>query len=110
MREALMLNLKTVYARLWVRLKGGFREPEWIVADLIIPVLTLSAYVYMYKMLNAPAQFSGFVIIGGTMIAFWSNVLWNMAAQFYWEKETGTLEAYFVAPISRMAILLGMAL
>lgn len=44
------------------------------------------------------------------MIAFWSNVLWNMSAQFYWEKETGTLEAYFVAPVSRMAILLGMAL
>ena len=61
-------------------------------------------------MLNAPQEFAGYVIIGGTMIAFWVNVLWNMSAQFYWEKETGTLEAYFVAPISRMAILLGMAL
>jgi ABC-2 type transport system permease protein len=77
---------------------------------MIIPILTLSAYIYMYKMVNAPPEYSGFVIIGGTMIAFWSNVLWNMSAQFYWEKETGTLEAYFVAPVSRMAILLGMAL
>jgi ABC-2 type transport system permease protein len=77
---------------------------------MTIPILTLSAYIYMYKMVNAPPEYSGFVIIGGTMIAFWSNVLWNMSAQFYWEKETGTLEAYFVAPVSRMAILLGMAL
>jgi len=99
-----------VYARLWVRIKGSNREPEWVIAEMIIPVLTLAAYIYMYKMVNAPAQFSGFVIIGGTMIAFWSNVLWNMSSQFYWEKETGTLEAYFVAPVSRMAILLGMAL
>lgn len=75
-----------------------------------MPILSLSAYVYLYKMLNAPAEFAGFVVIGGTMIAFWSNVLWNMSSQFYWEKETGTLQMYLVAPISRMAVLLGMAL
>lgn len=110
MREQLIRNLKVIYARLWVRVKGGNREPEWLIAELIIPMLTLSAYVYLYKMLNAPAEFASFVIIGGTMVAFWSNVLWNMSAQFYWEKETGSLEVYLVAPISRMAILLGMAL
>jgi ABC-2 type transport system permease protein len=109
-REELIRNLRAAYARLWVRIKGGNREPEWIIAELIIPVLTLSAYVYLYQMLNAPPEYVGFVVVGGTLIAFWVNVLWNMSAQFYWEKETGTLEAYFVAPISRMAILLGMAL
>ncbi|MGA9387421.1 MAG: ABC transporter permease [Candidatus Bathyarchaeia archaeon] len=108
--DELVRNLRVAYARLWVRIKGSNQEPEWIAADLLIPILSLSAYVYLYKMLNAPAQYSGFVIIGGTMIAFWVNVLWNMSSQFYWEKETGTLEMYLVAPISRMAILLGMAL
>lgn len=103
-------NLRVAYARLWIRVIGETREPLWVVADMVIPILTLSAYIYLYKMLNAPVEFAGFVVIGGTMIAFWINVLWNMSAQFYWEKETGTLEAYFVAPISRMAILLGMAL
>jgi ABC-2 type transport system permease protein len=109
-REQIVRDLKVAYARLWVRLKGSNREPEWVVAEMVIPVITLSAYVYMYKMLGAPSQFTSFVVVGGTMIAFWVNVLWNMSAQFYWEKETGTLELYFVAPISRMAILLGMAL
>jgi ABC-2 type transport system permease protein len=109
-REQLVRDLRVAYARLWVRIKGGNREPEWLVAEMIIPVITLSAYVYMYKALGAPSQFTSFVIIGGTMIAFWVNVLWNMSTQFYWEKETGNLEIYLVAPISRMAILLGMAL
>ncbi len=109
-REQIVHNLRAAYARLWVRIKGGNREPEWIAAELVIPILTLSAYIYLYRMLKAPPEYAGFVVIGGTMIAFWVNVLWNMSAQFYWEKETGTLEAYFVAPISRMAILLGMAL
>lgn len=109
MLEEMALNLRAAYARLWVRVKGSNREPQWVIAELIIPILTLSAYVYMYRMLGAQ-QYAGFVIIGGTMIAFWSNVLWNMSAQFYWEKETGNLEIYFVAPVSRMAILLGMAL
>jgi ABC-2 type transport system permease protein len=109
-REQLIRDLRVAYARFWVRFKGGNREPEWLVAEMIIPVITLSAYIYMYKALNAPPQFTSFVVIGGTMIAFWVNVLWNMSAQFYWEKETGNLEIYLVAPISRMAILLGMAL
>jgi ABC-2 type transport system permease protein len=109
-REQLVRNLRAAYARLWVRIKGANREPEWVAAELVIPILTLSAYIYLYRMLDAPPKYAGFVVIGGTMIAFWVNVLWNMSAQFYWEKETGTLEAYFVAPISRMAILLGMAL
>ena len=77
---------------------------------MVIPVITLSAYIFLYRMVQAPPEYSGFVIIGGTMMAFWSNVLWNMSAQFYWEKEVGNLEVYLVAPISRMAILLGMAI
>jgi ABC-2 type transport system permease protein len=44
------------------------------------------------------------------MTAYWLNVLWSMAAQFYWEKEMGNLELYMMAPISRMSILAGMAL
>jgi ABC-2 type transport system permease protein len=109
-REYLLHNLRAVYARLWVRIKGGNREPQWLIAEMVIPVITLSAYIYLYKMVNAPPEYAGFVIVGGTMMAFWANVLWNMSAQFYWEKETGNLEVYFVAPISRMAILLGMAI
>jgi ABC-2 type transport system permease protein len=103
-------NCKVVYARAYVRLKGLVREPHWSVAEVIIPLVSISAYMYMYQVLKAPNEYLGFVIIGGAMLAFWSNVLWGMSSQFYWEKETGMLELYMVAPISRMAVLIGMAL
>jgi len=106
----LELNLRAAYARAWVRIVGGNREPMWIAFEVILPILTLSAYVFVYRVLNAPPEFTGFVVLGGMMLAFWLNVLWNMAAQLYWEKETGNLTHFLIAPISRMAILLGMAL
>lgn len=49
------------------------------------------------------------VVLGGTMVAFWLNVLWSMASQLYWEKEIGNLQLYMMAPMSRMALLGGMA-
>ena len=49
------------------------------------------------------------VVLGGTMVAFWLNVLWSMASQLYWEKEIGNLQIYMMAPMSRMALLAGMA-
>ena len=44
------------------------------------------------------------------MTAFWLNVVWMMAAQFYWEKDQGNLELYFTAPMHLMSILAGMAI
>lgn len=103
-------NLRTIVARTYVRIVGSGREPSWILWDTVLPMLTLSTYIYVYKVMNAPPEFTGFVIVGGAMIAFWLNVLWNMAAQLYWEKETGNLEPFLMAPISRMAMLMGMAI
>ncbi len=113
MRESLLRNLRVIYARTYVRVRGELREVRWIFADMTIPLLGVSTYALMYKAL-LPGQFVnqyvGFVIVGGAMLAFWVNVLWNMSAQFYWEKEVGNLDMYLVAPISRMAVLAGMAL
>jgi len=50
------------------------------------------------------------VVVGGAMTAFWMNVLWSMSSQLYWEKETGNLALYIMAPNSMMAVLLGMAI
>lgn len=108
--DDIILNLRAVYARAYVRIKGLIREPHWSIAEVTIPLLSLSAYVYMYAMLDAPQEYMAFVIVGGAMLAFWSNVLWGISAQLYWEKETGMLQHYMLAPASRMAILVGMAI
>src|SRR5262249_20946639 len=57
----------------------------------------------------APSDYVGFAVIGGVMTAFWFNVMWSMSAQMYWEKDSGNLALYIIAPNSLMAILLGMA-
>lgn len=89
---------------------GAIREPSWTFFDVLLPLLGIAAYIYYYRALGADPSFEGFVVLGGAMTAFWLNVLWGMAAQFYWEKETGNLQLFMATPMSRMALLAGMAL
>src|SRR6266699_5340534 len=109
-REELLINLRAAYARMWVRLRGSNRDPMALVAEIGLPILTIGAYVILYRAIGLPATAGAAVIIGGAMIAFWTNVLWNMSSQWFWEREQGNLEMYLVAPVSRMSILLGMAM
>lgn len=104
------LFIQTVIARAYPRLIGQQREKSWMFFDIVLPLLSVSAYVFIYRAINAPEDYIGFVIIGGAMTAFWMNVLWSMSSQLYWEKEQGNLALYILAPNSMMAILLGMAL
>ena len=95
---------------MWVRLKGNNREITGVLVEIGLPILTIGAYVILYNTIGLSPKAGTAVIIGGAMIAFWTNVLWNMGSQWYWEREQGNLEMYLVAPVSRMSILLGMAL
>ncbi len=101
---------RTVIGRAYPRIIGAQREKSWVFFEIFLPLLQVTAYVYIYRAIQAPPEFVGFVVLGGAMSAYWLNVLWSMASQLYWEKETGNLELYIVAPTSRVAILLGMAL
>jgi len=103
------LFLKTVVARAYPRVVGQQRERSWIFFDVFLSILAVSAYVFVYRAIGAPEEYVGFVVVGGAMTAFWLNVLWSMSSQLYWEKESGNLVLYIMAPNSMMAILLGMA-
>ena len=65
--------------------------------------------MFVYRALQAPPEYIGFVVLGGAMTAFWLNVIWMMASQLWWEKSQGNLELYFAAPMSIMSVLFGMA-
>lgn len=104
------LFIRTVFARAYPRVVGMQREPTWIFFETLLPFLGTVGYVYVYRAMQAPEDYIGFVIIGGAMTAFWLNVMWMMASQLYWEKENGNLPLYIIAPNSLMAVLLGMAL
>ena len=96
-------------ARAYPRIAGLLREHLWMFFDVLIPLLSTVGFVYFYKSLGAPPQYVGFVVLGGASASFWLNVLWSMATQLFWEKESGNLAMYIMAPTTRIAVLMGMA-
>ena len=103
-------NLRAVIGRAYPRVIGLSREPSWLFFEIFLPFLAVSAFVFVYRALDAPEEFIGFVVLGGAMTAFWLSVVWTMAAQFFWEKDQGNLELYFTAPMHLMSVLAGMAI
>lgn len=108
-RTGWRLFLMCVVGRAYPRLIGAQREKSWMFFEILMPMLAVAAYVWVYRAMKAPEEFVGFAVLGGAMTAFWANVLWAMSSQLYWEKETGNLALYIMAPASLMALLLGMA-
>ncbi len=109
-RRIIAMNLRTILGRAYPRVIGLTREPSWIFFEILLPFLAVSAFVFVYRALDAPEEYVGFVVLGGALTAFWLNVVWMMAAQFYWEKDQGNLELYFTAPMHLMSVLAGMAI
>jgi ABC-2 type transport system permease protein len=85
------------------------REPVWLFFEVFIPMLNVAAFVYLYRALNAPEVFVGFLILGVVSTAYWLNVVWTMGTQLHWEKKEGTLQLYVMAPSSLIAVLIGMS-
>lgn len=104
------LFVQAIIGRASPRVIGLRREKSWLIFDTFLPLLSVAAYVFVYRAIGAPEEYVGFVIVGGAMTAFWMNILWSMSSQLYWEKETGNLALYIMAPTNMMAILLGMAI
>ena len=109
-RQVVLTNLRAVVGRAYPRVTGLFREKTWVFFEILLPFLSTSAFVFVYRALEAPPEYIGFVVLGGAMTAFWLNVIWMMAQQLCWEKSQGNLELYFAAPMHIMAVLFGMAL
>ncbi len=109
-RTGWRLFLMTAWGRAYPRVIGQQRDRSWVFFDVFLALMGVAAYVFVYRAIGAPKEYVGFVIVGGAMIAFWTNVLWGMSSQLYWEKETGNLALYIIAPGPLMAMLLGMAL
>jgi ABC-2 type transport system permease protein len=108
-RQQLMTDLRAVGGRAYPRVTGLFREKSWIAFEILLPFLATSAFVFVYRALQAPPEYIGFVVLGGAMTAFWLNVIWMMASQLWWEKSQGNLELYVAAPMSILSVLFGMA-
>jgi ABC-2 type transport system permease protein len=109
-RRELDLGIRTALARSYPRIIAANREPSWIVFEVLMPLFSMSALVLVYKALHAPPQYTGFVIVGAAMTAFWTNVVWSMAMQLNWDKGGGNLELWMMAPANTVWVIVGMAL
>ena len=107
--SALRIFLKTIAARGYPRFVASFRNKTWLITETLLPLIGTIAMIYVYRALHAPARYLGFVVLGGVLLAFWQNVIWAMATQFFWDRGAGNLELFAMAPTSLAAILLGMA-
>ena len=104
------LFVAAVGARTYPRVAWLFRSNSWMIQETVLPVLAVSAFAYAYQAMEAPAAYTGFLVLGAAMTTFWMNVLWGMGAQLYWERDSGNLELYVMSPAPMTAILTGMAL
>jgi len=104
-----MMNLRGMWARAYVRIVGVNRELSWLLFELLFPLFPICSFCFVYKSMNAPDDYLGFVILGGATVAIWMNVIWGMAAQFFWERESGNLTLYMLCPLNTMSVLIGMA-
>lgn len=108
--STLRLFLLATLARTYPRVAWLFRSRTWLVQETLLPVLTVASFAFVYRWMQAPPEFVGFVILGAAMTTFWMNVLWSMGAHLYWERDTGNLELFIMSPAPMMGILAGMAL
>lgn len=108
--SALRIFLKTIVARSYPRLVAANRNRTWVITETLLPLIGTIAMIYVYRALHAPSRYLGFVVLGGVLLAFWQNVIWAMATQFFWDRSSGNLELFAMAPTSLAAVLLGMAL
>ena len=110
MKRTIVRGWRTMRGRAYPRVIGANREPSWVVYEILLPLLSTAGFIFVYRALGAPEQFTSFVVLGGAMSAFWLNVMWSMASQLFWERDCGNLELYMIAPTHPMWILLGMAI
>ena len=54
-RRIMANNLHSVVGRAFPRVVGLTREPSWILFEMLLPFLTTSAFVFVYRALDAPA-------------------------------------------------------
>jgi len=108
--SALRIFLKTIVARGYPRFVSTHRNRAWVFTETLLPLIGTIAMIYVYRALHAPARYLGFVVLGGVLLAFWQNVVYSMATQFFWDRGAGNLELFAMAPTSLAAILLGMAI
>ena len=98
-----------IAGRAYPRVRGLAREKSWLFFEILLPFLTTSAFVFVYRALQAPQEYIGLRGPRRRDDRVLAERHVDDGRQLYWEKNQGNLELYFAAPMNVMAVLFGMA-
>ncbi|MFW9981491.1 MAG: ABC transporter permease [Candidatus Thorarchaeota archaeon] len=102
-------------------IKIAFRYPANFLIWGFLPILWFAPYILMANALTGTSSsvhftelsgfndFISFSVIGWFVYMYLDNSIWAIGNNFRWEQFSGTLEPLFIAPVSRISILLGAA-
>ena len=105
-RQTAETNLRALGGRAYPRVSGLTREPSWLLFEMVLPFLTTSAFVLVYRALQAPAGVRRLRGPRRRHDRLLAQRHLDDGGQLYWEKGQGNLELYFTAPMDLMAVLL----
>ena len=105
-----------------MRLLNVARYPGQILMDIVIPIVFAAMPVLLgratagdqaaaiFEANTGTTNYVGFMIIGSSAFSMVSYAFWHIAYWIRWEMETGTLEALYLSPTSRLWIAAGTSL
>ena len=56
-RQSILTNLRAIRGRAYPRYTGLFREKSWVFFEILLPFLSTSAFVFVYRALHAPEAY-----------------------------------------------------
>jgi len=100
------------------------RYPGWRLLDIIMPTFIAAMPILLgqavgggaaqaaanFQQNTGTANYVAYLLIGSNVFMMVSGTMWNVGYWLRREQETGTLEALYLAPTGRGAILLGITL
>ncbi len=114
------LEVTGAVARAWLRQMRRYRG--WLVLDIIMPIMLTALPVFLgravgganaaenFRLNTGTANYVAYLIIGSNVFVIVTSSLWNFGMWMRREQTTGTLESLYLAPVSRLWILAGIAL
>ena len=115
-------NLAVMMASMRMRLITITRYPGQVVTDMIIPIVFAAMPILLgrasagpdaatiFKENTGTDNYVAFMLIGSSVFSIVSYAFWHIAYWLRWEMETGTLEALYLTPTSRLWVAAGTAL
>ncbi len=115
-------NFSVTLASARMRIITITRYPGQLLMDIVTPIIFAAMPILLgrasagdqaaaiFEANTGTGNYVGFMIIGASAFTIVSYAFWHIAYWLRWEMETGTLEALYLTPTSRLWVAMGTAI